>query len=182
MLVLDVDGTLTDGAITLVSNNLELKSFSVKDGLILDRFSKLCINVLFLTGRSSEAVQRRAAELNCDLLENISNKMEALREYLTKNRISLESTAYIGDDLNDYSAMKLCGFKSCPSDAAQEIREICDYISPHNGGHGAVRDICEHILKQEGKYNEFLAFYGVSQIPDRSHFSEFVQKNTRSSI
>jgi 3-deoxy-D-manno-octulosonate 8-phosphate phosphatase (KDO 8-P phosphatase) len=68
----------------------------------------------------------------------------------------------IGDDLNDYAAMALCGFKACPSDAAAEIREICDYVSPFNGGHGAVRDICEYVLMLDGKYGAFLKAFGVT--------------------
>jgi len=84
-----------------------------------------------------------------------------LKTLFSERNIEPGQCAYIGDDLNDYAAMKLCGFKACPADAVVEIRELCDYVSPYSGGYGAVRDICEYILKQEGKYNELLAFYGV---------------------
>jgi 3-deoxy-D-manno-octulosonate 8-phosphate phosphatase (KDO 8-P phosphatase) len=81
---------------------------------------------------------------------------------LLDNNLTGQQFAYIGDDLNDYSAMKLCGFKVCPVDSAAEIRQICNYVSPFCGGKGAVRDICEHILRSQGKYESLLDSYGIS--------------------
>ena len=182
LLICDVDGTLTDSSVYYGDNNVELKSFSTKDGAIIRPLHQLGISVVFLTGRESEAVSRRAAELDAITIQGIDDKTAVVRTLLSERGIVPEQCAYIGDDLNDYASMKLCGFKACPADAAQEIREICDYISPYSGGHGAVRDICEHILKREGKYNDLLAFYGVDKISDGRYFSECVQKDTRSSI
>ena len=164
LLVMDIDGTLTDGAIFYGSDGAEYKVFSAKDGLILKVLPLLGLQALFLTGRSSDAVRERAAELDCGLLDNVQNKSEILRAYLCDNHIDLESVAYIGDDLNDYAAMRLCGFKACPADAVAAIRELCDYVSPYDGGHGAVRDICEHILKQNEKYDAFLNLFGMEGI------------------
>jgi len=162
LVVCDVDGVLTDGRIIYGDNAGELKFFNIKDGLILKYLPRLGVSVLLLTGRYSSAVQKRAQELGCDLLENISNKEEVLADYINQAGIKLEKVAYIGDDLNDYTAMMLCGFKACPADAASSVRNICDYISPCVGGHGAVRDICEIILKQNGKHEEFLDLFTAS--------------------
>ena len=162
MLVLDVDGTLTSGAITYSSND-ESKTFNVKDGLILRSLPRLGIRIVFLTGRYSEAVERRASELYATVIQGVEDKKVALLETLSRHDNSSETVAYIGDDLNDYCAMKLCGFKAAPSDAVSEIKAICDYVSPFPGGHGAVRDICEHLLREVGKYDEFLILHGIEE-------------------
>lgn len=157
LLVCDVDGTLTDGSIILDNSRMESRLFSVKDGLILKILPTLGIPVVFLTGRSSEIVAMRGKELGVqDILQGIEDKKAVLYSYITAHGISTENVSYIGDDLNDYAAMRSCGHKACPADAVVEIREICDYVSPYKGGHGAVRDICENLLKRENRYNEFL--------------------------
>jgi 3-deoxy-D-manno-octulosonate 8-phosphate phosphatase (KDO 8-P phosphatase) len=162
IIILDVDGTLTDGTVTYGDNNLESKTFCVKDGLALKGLTKLGFAVYFLTGRTSEAAERRAKELNAVAIQGIDDKKTELINLLESKNISPSECAYIGDDLNDYAAMKLCGFKACPADAAREIREICDYVSPFCGGKGAVRDICEHILHKQGKYESLLDSYGIN--------------------
>jgi len=161
LIIIDVDGTLTDGTVLYGDSNLEIKAFSIKDGAIIKPLSSLGVKVLFLTGRTSEAVSRRADDLGVFAIQGVDNKERCLNNLFTEYNVKPEQCAYIGDDLNDYIAMKLCGFRACPADAAESIRDICDYISPFTGGKGAVRDICEHILIKEGKYNEFLAVYGV---------------------
>ena len=161
LLVLDVDGTLTDGTIIFGSQGTELKAFNVKDGLVLKALPCLGIEVVFLTGRTSEATGRRAKELGAAAIQGIDDKLPALEKILNERGMSFEDCAYVGDDLNDYEAMKKCGFKACPADAAKEIKEICDYVSTQNGGQGAVREICEVMLKRCGKHEELLAFYKV---------------------
>lgn len=163
LIVLDVDGTLTDGTFYYGDSNLELKAFNTKDGAVIIPLGQLNIDVVLLTGRESEAVTRRAADFGATAVQNISDKVGELRKLFTERGISPEQTAYIGDDLNDYAAMKLCGFKACPADAAEEIKEICDYISVKKGGHGAVREICEHLLKKVGRWAELLREYGVEK-------------------
>ncbi|MCL1986460.1 MAG: HAD-IIIA family hydrolase [Firmicutes bacterium] len=161
--ILDVDGTLTDGGIIYNENGEEIsqtKKFSVKDGLILKALPKLGITTIILTGRESQATSRRAAELDISLvLQNIPNKREELQKLAKRQNINLSQAAYIGDDLNDYAAMQLCGFKACPADSAVEVREICDYVSTKNGGFGAVRDICEEIWRRNEQYSQFLALF-----------------------
>jgi len=162
LVVCDVDGVLADGRIMYGDNDIELKCFNIKDGLIIKYLPRLGSSVLLLTGRSSYAVKKRAHELECNLVENATNKEEVLTDYIRKIGISFENVAYIGDDLNDFSAMILCGYKACPADAAVEIREISDYISPCYGGYGAVRDICEDILKRNGRYEMLLSLFGLN--------------------
>jgi 3-deoxy-D-manno-octulosonate 8-phosphate phosphatase (KDO 8-P phosphatase) len=159
LLILDIDGTLTDSNIYYGNGGMEIKAFSVKDGLVLKQLPNMGIDVIFLTGRESEAVTRRAEELEAIAIQNIKDKEAKLREILIIHGITTEQTAYIGDDLNDYAAMNICGFKACPSDAAREISNICDYVSPYPGGHGAVRDIIEYLLKQQDKWDVLLRIF-----------------------
>lgn len=161
LLIVDVDGTLTDGTLFYGNDNSEIKTFNTKDGAILIPLYQLGIEVILLTGLKSKAVIQRARDLGITAIQGIGDKLSVLHKLLAHRDIRPEQCAYIGDDLNDYAAMKLCGFKACPADAAKEILEICDYVSPHSGGHGAVRDICTVVLRQDGKYDEFLKNYRV---------------------
>jgi 3-deoxy-D-manno-octulosonate 8-phosphate phosphatase (KDO 8-P phosphatase) len=163
LIVLDVDGTLTDGGITHHDGGDESKTFSAKDGLILKELHKLGISTLILTGRDSRIVEERGRYMKItDIIQGVDKKREVLSRYLAEHGTAARDAAYIGDDLNDYAAMAMCGFKACPSDAAREICGICDYVSPHAGGHGAVRDIVEHILKREGRWGELLSLFGIA--------------------
>jgi len=133
LLVLDVDGTLTDGGIYYDSTGNELKKFGVKDGAGLVLARTAGIRVMICTGRECEAVRRRAADLNGYTREEI---------------------AYCGDDLNDLAAMALCGFVACPADAAPEVKARADYQCPQRGGEGAVRGAVEHILRTDGRWHD----------------------------
>jgi len=160
--VFDVDGTLTDGSIVISDNGTENKVFQAKDGLIVRSLSKLGFTTLIITGRISEATSIRAKDLLIfTMSQGIDDKETTLKEYFMEHRVGGERFAYVGDDLNDYAAMKMCSFKACPSDAASEIKAICDYVSPLSGGHGAVRDICEHLLRKTEKYNDFLKLFKI---------------------
>jgi 3-deoxy-D-manno-octulosonate 8-phosphate phosphatase (KDO 8-P phosphatase) len=161
-IVLDVDGTLTDGGIIISDNGVETKQFQAKDGLLVRVLPKLGFKTIIMTGRESELTEIRADDLCIStLMQGVKDKEAALKAFFEEHGLSGERFAFIGDDLNDYTAMQLCGFKACPIDAAPEIRELCDYVSPLSGGHGAVRDICGYILKLEGKYMEFTGLFGV---------------------
>ena len=163
-IVFDVDGTLTDGGIILSSDGTEIKRFDVKDGLVIGALPTLGFTTMFLTGRNSELTRLRAAELKINIvLQNVSNKYAVLKKYIDDNNLSWNQFAYIGDDINDYEAMKPCAFKACPSDAVEEIRIICDHVSAYRGGHGAARDICKYLLKQQRQYNDFVSLYGLGE-------------------
>ena len=138
-IVFDVDGTLTDGSITISSNGVESKAFQAKDGILIRELPKLGFTTMFLTGRDSELTNIRAKDLNIsEVVQGVSNKEEALKAYILENNLNGEQFAYIGDDVNDYKALSLCAFKACPNDAILEIKSICDYVSGYKGGHGAV--------------------------------------------
>jgi len=158
--IFDVDGTLTDGGIIYSDDGKEIKKFSAYDGLVMRVLPQIGINTILLTGRKSEVVYKRGEDLGVThVIQGVRNKEEKLREM--SSDINLKETAYIGDDLNDYAAMLLCGFRACPANAAEEIKGICAYISSYNGGNGAVRDILEYILKKQRQWDEILKIFLV---------------------
>lgn len=162
LIVMDVDGVLTDCSLTHHSDGSESKTFNAKDGLIIKSMPSLGIDVMFLTGRKSTIVDERAGFLKVKyVMQGIGDKKKKLEQYIKEQNISKRDIAFIGDDVQDLEAMQLCSFKACPADAVEEIKAICDYISPIKGGHGAVRDICKYILKQDNKYADFLALFGI---------------------
>ena len=148
LLVTDVDGTLTNGQIVYNNKGEESKSFNVKDGLGLKELApKHHIICAVITGRKSLIVELRCKELNIlHLYQNITDKAHCLIRLTEELNISLNDVAYIGDDINDLDAMSLCGFKACPYDAVDVIKNISDYISPIKGGYGAVRDCIDFII------------------------------------
>lgn len=162
-LVLDVDGTMTDGGIYYDEHGNELKKFSTKDAVGIFAAQQVGIKLVVLTGRKCKATERRMGDLKIKyLFQNIINKEQFLMDFIQKNEIRKEEIGYIGDDLNDYRAMKLTGYIGCPADSRAEIKKIADYISAINGGDGAVCDIITHILKKCEEWNEIIkTMYGV---------------------
>lgn len=154
---LDVDGTLTDGKVYLDNGKNEFKAFNVKDGLMVVAAIKMGYDVIIMTGRKSEVVSRRAAELGIkEYYQGVRNKKKALEKLMESKAITYSNLAYLGDDLNDLSVMKKARFAGCPQDAAEEVKETSDFISEFKGGEGAVREILSHILKAKGEYNKVL--------------------------
>lgn len=161
-IVFDIDGTLTDGSITISDNGMESKAFQAKDGLLMRMLPKLGFITIFLTGRRSELTEIRAEDLCISVvIQGVSDKKTALGDYMREHNLCGERFAYVGDDLNDHAAMQMCGFKACPADAAKEIQEICDYISAKKGGHGAVRDFCEYLLRKQHQYDDMLRLFDI---------------------
>ena len=155
LLVLDVDGTLTDGGIYYDYTGNELKKFGVKDGAGLVLARTAGIRVMICTGRECEAVRRRAADLKItDIYQNVPHKADFLQKFFSENGYAREEIAYCGDDLNDLAAMALCGFVACPADAAPEVKARADYLCPQRGGEGAVRGAVEHILRTDGRWHD----------------------------
>lgn len=149
-LVMDVDGTLTDGKIYMSNSGELMKAFNIKDGCgIHDILIPAGIIPVIITGRTSEIVLNRCNELGInEVYQGVKNKIEKLVS-LTDN---LSEIAYIGDDVNDFSCMEIVkvngGLVGCPSDATKTVKEIADYISCYKGGEGAVRDFIEWILER----------------------------------
>ena len=146
LVLLDVDGTLTDGGIYRGNNGEELKRFNVKDGYAIVNAQKLGIEFGIITGRKSELVEIRSNEL----------KIKYLYQGISEKTVILEEIAYMGDDLNDILIMKQSGLTGAPKDAADEVIQIVDFVSEKNGGSGAVREFVEYILKKDGKWETFL--------------------------
>ena len=157
LVLLDVDGTLTDGGIYRGNNGEELKRFNVKDGYAIVNAQKLGIEFGIITGRKSELVEIRAKELKIKYLyQGISEKTVILEEIMKKDGLSKEEIAYMGDDLNDLLIIKQVGLSGTPKDAVDEVIQVADFVSKKNGGSGAVREFIEHILKKDGKWEIFL--------------------------
>ncbi|MFP4198705.1 MAG: KdsC family phosphatase [Halanaerobium sp.] len=152
---LDVDGTLTDGKVYLDNGKNEFKSFNVKDGLIVVQAIKLGYEVIIMTGRKSEVVARRAAELGIKkYYQGVRDKKAALEKLMNEKDFAYENLAYLGDDLNDLAVMKEASFAGCPADAAAEVKKVSDLVSKFRGGDGAVREILSHLLKAKGEYHQ----------------------------
>lgn len=154
-LILDVDGTMTDGGIYYDSLGNEFKKFNVKDAAGIFAVHAAGIQTVVLTGRKSVAVQKRMEELQITMVyDGIKNKEAFLKKFMLDKNINSREIGYIGDDLNDLLAMKLVGFVACPFDAADEVKKIADYICVSRGGDGAVRESIYYMLNQINKWTD----------------------------
>ena len=152
--IFDVDGVLTDGSVTVMTNGDMLRKMNIKDGYALKTAVDKGFNVCIISGGSNEGVRLRLKGLGIkDIFLGAHNKIEQLDEYLTKHGIKSENVLYMGDDIPDYPVMKGIGLPCCPQDAVQEIKTISKYISHKKGGKGAVRDVIEQVLKVQEKWN-----------------------------
>ena len=153
-LVMDVDGTLTDGKIYMGNDGEMMKAFSIKDGCgIHDILLPAGITPVIITGRNSKILENRCSEIGItEIYQGVSNKIEKLFS-ITED---LSAVAYIGDDINDLSAMnpikKAGGKIGCPTDAVQKVKDIADFISYKKGGDGAVREFIEYIVEKQYEY------------------------------
>jgi len=149
LLILDVDGTLTDGSIIHTNDGDELKAFDVKDGLAIASWTKkLGRKVAIITGRTSKVVEKRAAELQVShLFQGVHNKDEIIETILQEESLKWENVAAIGDDLNDYRMLKKASLSFCPNDAVEDIQSLVNIKCKSNGGEGAVREMIEYILE-----------------------------------
>lgn len=147
-LIMDVDGTLTDGKLYISNEGECMKAFSVKDGYaIRELLPKYNIVPIIITGRKSEILERRCEELGItELHQGIHDKVKKMYEVLADLDITIEETAYIGDDLNDLACMQKTALTACPVDAANELKHIVTYICEKKGGDGAVREFVEWMM------------------------------------
>ncbi|MEO5647155.1 MAG: 3-deoxy-D-manno-octulosonate 8-phosphate phosphatase [Chitinophagaceae bacterium] len=146
--VFDLDGVLTDGNLLITHEGHWLRSMSTRDGFALQLAIKKGYNILVITGSESNAVAARLKKLGInDFHQNIKDKAAVLQEYIDEKALIPPEILFMGDDVPDYSAMKLCGLPSCPMDAVSDIKQISIYISPFGGGKGCVRDVIEKVLK-----------------------------------
>ena len=147
MLIMDVDGTLTDGIVYIGDHGELCKGFYVRDGIGILNLIRAGITPVILTSRESDIVLHRCKELGIDLtFQYVKDKRVKLLEIEREMDIKSEDIAYIADDINDLEAMKLAGIRGCPADAVPEVKKISEFISKFNGGRGAVREFIEYIL------------------------------------
>lgn len=148
-LVMDVDGTLTNGQINISLNGELYKSFYCRDGLGIINAVRQGIMPILLTSRTSNIVEERAKELGIkNVLQGAENsKKEVLDKFISEQFLSYDEMAYIGDDINDLECMKLCAVSACPSDAVEEVKRVANYICKRKGGYGAVREFIDWLLE-----------------------------------
>lgn len=160
MLLLDVDGILTDGSITYNDEGVELKSFNSKDGFGLNLLRKAGVEVGIITARSSQALVRRCADLQIThLYQGRRNKVAAFLEIIGELGFHPEEMAFMGDDWLDLALLARVGFAATVADAVPEVQEVVDFTSRFNGGQGGVREVCELIVDARGLYEQFLNEY-----------------------
>jgi 3-deoxy-D-manno-octulosonate 8-phosphate phosphatase (KDO 8-P phosphatase) len=153
----DVDGVLTDGKIIYDDNGKEIKTFHVRDGLIISYLKKAGVLTGAISGRESAAVTRRFAELKIDFChQGIVDKAMVFEKLLVHYKLKSKEVAFIGDDLNDLPVFKLAGFAICPSDTYDYIKERADLVTNAKGGDGVLREVADLVLEARGFFDKWL--------------------------
>jgi 3-deoxy-D-manno-octulosonate 8-phosphate phosphatase (KDO 8-P phosphatase) len=162
LLILDVDGVLADGRIVYDQQGNELKSFHVRDGLAIKLWQQTGRQVAIISGRSTQAVARRANELGIEwLMQGVGDKLAALRQLLGQTGLTAEQAAAMGDDLPDWPLAQTCAAFIAPADACPEIRRAASYVTHAPGGGGVVREGIEWLLRQTRDWESLIAQYRV---------------------
>jgi len=157
LLLLDVDGVLTDGSITYNDKGQETKQFNVKDGFGIKVLMSVGIQLGIVTGRRSKALTHRCNDLGISLVfDGISDKASVLDEIQQRTGISADNTAFVGDDIPDLALMRRIGVSIAVADAHENVRAYADWVTSAPGGAGAVREVCEAILKSQGIWDNIL--------------------------
>jgi 3-deoxy-D-manno-octulosonate 8-phosphate phosphatase (KDO 8-P phosphatase) len=152
LLVMDVDGTMTDSGVYYSRNGEELKRFSIRDGMGIELLHIGGIDIGIITSETSQIVTSRAAKLKINhVVLGSRNKKVSLSELSKKLSVPLKQIAFIGDDVNDIQAMKICGVSACPSDSAEEVKKVAVIQLTKPGGNGAIRELAEILLKSQDK-------------------------------
>jgi 3-deoxy-D-manno-octulosonate 8-phosphate phosphatase (KDO 8-P phosphatase) len=160
LLLLDIDGTLTDGQIIYTTNGDEMKHFSVKDGLAISSWIRLGNQVAIITGRESKIVERRAKELGVSLIfQGVKDKYSLLLGLCEDLEIEFSQIAAMGDDLNDYKMLKTVGRSYAPNDAVDTIKELATVVTKASGGFGAAREAVEDLLTHNNQMDDFLKLW-----------------------
>ncbi len=166
MLILDVDGVMTDGGIIMDKDGCEMKQFNVRDGHGLVMIQRYGFKVAILTGRTSPVVERRARDLKIEeIYQGALNKKEVFTQILAKNNLTPDAIAYIGDDLVDIPVLKMAGFSATVADAQDLVNKTVDYVTKNKGGRGAVREVCEMLLMAQDYW---------PQVAERYEFTDLI--------
>jgi len=159
----DVDGVLTDGTVLLLPDGREAKAFHIRDGLGMVLARRAGLKLGLISGRSSETVTARAAELGLDVVrQGVSDKRAAFAEILREQGLRPEEVAYIGDDVNDLPVLTEVGLSAAPADATFEVRSQAFMVMEARGGQGCLREFLEAILKARGQWESLLAGIGAA--------------------
>lgn len=162
LLLLDVDGVLTDGRIIYDSHGRDSKFFDVHDGLGVYLLKKAGIPTILITAKGSRTIKPRAKDMQAaEVIADVSPKSAALEKILKKYRISADEVCFVGDDLVDLCLMKKVGFSIAVFNACFEIKQAASYVTARNGGRGAVREVAELILKAQGRWAALVGLYDV---------------------
>jgi 3-deoxy-D-manno-octulosonate 8-phosphate phosphatase (KDO 8-P phosphatase) len=151
LLVLDVDGVLTDGSLYYGGDGVELKAFNIQDGLGLKLLRATGVEVAIITGRTSRAVELRAENLGvAQLFQGVSDKLAVFEQLLARMKLDASAAAAMGDDLPDLPVLRRCGLAACVPEAPALVRSHAHYITERKGGSGAVREVCELLMRAQG--------------------------------
>jgi len=160
LLLLDVDGVLTDGRIIYDSKGRDAKFFDVHDGLGVSLLKRAGIRTILITAKGSRAISPRAKDMQVEaVFENIFPKTAVLDEILKRYCVSKDEICFVGDDLVDLGLMKRVGLPVAVFNAAPEIKQAASYVTLRHGGRGAVREVAELILKSQDKWQEMVKIY-----------------------
>ncbi|MYL20122.1 HAD-IIIA family hydrolase [Halobacillus litoralis] len=160
LMVLDVDGVLTDGRLYIGSDQVEYKPFHTKDGMGISLARYAGIKTAIITGRQSPAVEKRAGELKIDFVyQGIHHKQKVLDEILESLNLTMDEVCYVGDDINDLPVLRQSGFACAPNDGVAIVKENVHLVTKAKGGEGAVREVVETILDAKGDLNEWIEDY-----------------------
>ena len=155
LIILDVDGTLTDGTIGYSDDGTQTKRFHVADGLGIVMAQAVGLKIAVVSGRASQALETRMAELRVtELVLGCGDKAAAVSALLAKYELSPSEAAFVGDDLNDLPAFGAVGVKIAVADASEIIKAVADWVTPRPGGRGAVRDAIDEILRRQGRLED----------------------------
>ena len=160
MVVMDVDGVLTDGRVHLIEGIGELKQFHVHDGTGIKYLHRAGLRTALISGRQSSAVEMRAKELGIeDVCQGVKVKMKALEDLLARRKLDPKELCFIGDDLPDLPVMRRVGVSVAPANARPEVRQAAHIVTRAAGGEGAVREFAEMLLRAQGKWETIMARY-----------------------
>jgi 3-deoxy-D-manno-octulosonate 8-phosphate phosphatase (KDO 8-P phosphatase) len=162
ILLMDVDGVLTDGRIIIDSNGVESKFFNVKDGHGIKMLQRAGLEIGIISGRGSQVVEKRAADLGIThVFQKAHDKLVPYREILAKTGLQDDQAAYIGDDIIDIPLLRRVGFAAAPADAVSDVLPYVHFVSKMSGGGGAVREVCDLLLKSRNAWDSITKKYFV---------------------
>jgi 3-deoxy-D-manno-octulosonate 8-phosphate phosphatase (KDO 8-P phosphatase) len=160
LILLDVDGVLTDGAVVMYGDGSESKRFHIRDGIALVWAQRVGLKVGILSARHSATTNQRAAQLGISLIyQGVASKARAFDQILSDTAVTDAEVAYMGDDIVDLAVLKRAGLSAAPSDAVPEVRSLVDFVSTRCGGDGAVRELAELILRTQGHWSTIVSGY-----------------------